>query len=95
MMKFFQALFLGIFLLCGASGAYAFDKLDLNTATVTQLQAIKGIGPKLAGAIIKYRTEHHGFKSVDDLKSVRGVGAKNFLRFKDQVTIKSSSSKAG
>ena len=94
MKKFIRAVSLGVFLLCGASGAYAADKIDLNTATAVQLQSIKGIGPKLADSIVKYRTEHHGFKSVDDLKSVKGVGAKSYLRFKDQVTVNSAASKA-
>ena len=94
MKKFIQAVSFGVFLLCSASGAYAADMIDLNTATTVQLQSIKGIGPKLAESIVKYRTEHHGFKSVDDLKSVKGVGAKSYLRFKDQVTVKPSASKA-
>lgn len=95
MNKFIRAVSLGVFLLCGAGGTYAAEKIDLNTATAVQLQSIKGIGPKLADSIVKYRTEHHGFKSVDDLKSVKGVGAKSYLRFKDQVTVKSAASKAG
>jgi competence protein ComEA len=94
MMKLVKSLFLSVVLLFGASVAYAADKLDINTATVTQLQTIKGIGPKLASTIVKYRTEHHGFKSVEELKSVKGIGAKNYQHFKDHLMVASRAPKA-
>ncbi len=88
-----RAYFLGFFLIFASSGAYAVDKIDLNTATVSQLQTVKGIGPKLAASIVQYRTEHKGFKTLDELKSVRGVGSKNFDRFKEQLTINAQKTK--
>lgn len=49
--------------------------VDINTATVAQLEVIKGIGPKKAEAIVAYREQHGSFKTVADLKNVRGFGA--------------------
>lgn len=51
--------------------AYA---LDINTATSVELQALKGIGPKRAGAIIRYREKNGPIRSTKDLLSVPGVG---------------------
>jgi competence protein ComEA len=52
--------------------AYA---LDINTATAEELQALKGIGPKRAEAIIRYRAENGPIRSAQDLLSVPGLGA--------------------
>lgn len=50
-------------------------KLNLNTATLTQLtHAFRGIGPKRAQAIITYRQQHGHFKSVTELAEVKGIG---------------------
>jgi len=48
--------------------------INLNTATAEQLAALSGIGKAKAEAIVKYRDEHGGFKSIDELKEVKGVG---------------------
>ena len=61
--------------ICNAWGA-APDQIDLNLASAAQLVTIKGIGPKKAEAIIKYRDEHGGFRSVDELDNVPGFGKK-------------------
>lgn len=66
----------------GFTSAYAMEQVNLNTATVAQLESVKGIGPKLAGAIAQYRKSHHGFKSVDELKDVKGIGDKKFAKIK-------------
>lgn len=55
-------------------------KINLNTAQASQLlHAVKGIGKKRADAIIKFRTDNHGFKSLDDLSNVPGLG-KSFVK---------------
>lgn len=52
------------------------QKINLNTATVEQLDALKGVGASKAKAIVDYRTQHGPFKSVQDLASVKGFSAK-------------------
>lgn len=50
-------------------------KINLNTANISDLlHAVKGIGKKRAEAIIKYRTNNNGFKSLDELSNVPGIG---------------------
>ena len=48
--------------------------VNINTATQSELESLDGIGPKKALAIIEYRKKNSGFKSVDDLKNVEGIG---------------------
>jgi len=66
-----------------------FAAIDLNTATVKELTSLYGIGKAKAEAIVKYR-KTHSFKSVDDLKKVKGIGNKLFAKLKDKLTVKSS-----
>jgi len=56
--------------------AWSNETVNVNTATVEQLQAVKGIGPKLAAAIVDYRNAHGNFESVDALTGVKGIGGK-------------------
>jgi competence protein ComEA len=61
--------------------------LNLNTATKDELIALSGIGPAKAQAILDYRTQHGGFKSVEELKDVKGIGAKRFEKLKPELTV--------
>jgi len=70
-----------------AGGAYAGDMLNVNTATATQLETIKGIGPKTAAAIVAYRTEHGDFSSVDALTAVKGIGDKKLMKIAGGLTV--------
>ena len=63
-----------------------FDRLDLNRATVGELQSIPGIGPVIAQRIVAYRSEHGGFREPEDLLEVAGVGEKTFARIAPLVT---------
>jgi len=74
------------------SSGYAAEKLNINTATAAQMESVKGIGPKLAGAIEKYRKENHGFKSIDELKDVKGIGVKKFAKIKDAFILSGTKS---
>jgi competence protein ComEA len=71
-----------------AAGAapVAAGPVDLNTATVEQLQTLPGIGPVLAQRIIDYRTAHGPFTSVDGLQQVGGIGPSKFSQLKDHVS---------
>jgi len=60
-------------------------QISLATATPAQLDTLEGIGPKLAGAIIAYRNRHHGFKSIEELREVDGIGEKRFAAIRDAV----------
>ncbi len=66
-----------------ASGAI----INLNTATVDQLESLPGVGPATAKRILEYRQKSGGFKKIEELMNVRGIGEKAFLRLKPRVTV--------
>ncbi|BCL20377.1 DNA-binding protein [Streptomyces tuirus] len=59
--------------------------VSLNTATADQLDTLPGVGPVLAQHIIDYRTQHGGFRSVDELREVNGIGDRRFADLRDLV----------
>lgn len=59
--------------------------LDLNTATIEQLEALPGIGPATARAIVEYRTRHGPFRSVGQLLDVRGIGEAKLAALRSRV----------
>lgn len=63
------------------------DLININTADQKELEKIKGVGPAIAGRIIEYRENNGAFKSIDDIKKVRGIGEKTFEKMKDQITV--------
>jgi competence protein ComEA len=62
-------------------------KVNLNTASQAQLEALPGIGPTYAQSIIAERQRRGGFKSVNDLRSVHGIGDKRFAELAPLVTV--------
>lgn len=68
------------------SGAAA-AALNLNTATKDELVALPGIGPAKAQAIVDYRNQNGPFKSVDEIRKVKGIGEKLFLQIKPEIAI--------
>lgn len=67
-------------------GAPPAQPISLSTATVEQLDTLDGIGPTLAGRIVAYREAHGGFRSVDELRQVDGIGDKRFASLRKAVT---------
>jgi competence protein ComEA len=65
----------------------AFATVNLNTATQAELETLKNIGPAKAIAIMDYRKKNGGFKSVDDLNNVPGIGDKTMANLKAEVTV--------
>jgi competence protein ComEA len=63
------------------------DPVDLNTATVAQLDQLPGVGPVLAQRITDYRTQHGGFRSVDELRQVSGIGEAKYADLKNLVRV--------
>ena len=62
-------------------------KININTATQTELEEITGIGPSLAQRIIEYRESNGKFKNIEELKNVSGIGDKKFESMKSEITI--------
>ncbi|MDQ0148677.1 helix-hairpin-helix domain-containing protein [Eubacterium multiforme] len=63
------------------------EKININTADESELNKINGIGPSKAKAIITYREESGGFKSIEDIKNVSGIGEGTFLKIKDSICV--------
>ena len=61
--------------------------VNLNTASVEQLETLPGIGKSTAERILEYRQKNGNFKKVEDLMNVRGVGEKSFLKLKPLITV--------
>src|SRR5581483_11406720 len=61
--------------------------ININTASATDLQALPGVGAKTAQRIVEYRQKNGPFKKVEDLMNVRGIGEKNFLKLKPQLSV--------
>lgn len=66
---------------------HAVTAINLNQATAEQLQALPGVGPALSERIVRYRTEHGPFSTVDQLTDVKGVGQAKLAKFKDQLSV--------
>lgn len=66
-------------------GAGPAAPVSLNTATVDQLDTLPGVGPVLAQHIVDYRTQHGGFRSVDELREVNGIGERRFADLRNLV----------
>ena len=73
----------------GGSGfaSQAAGQISLNRATQSELEALPGVGPALAGRMIDWRTANGGFKKKEDLLNVSGIGEKLFAGIKNQITL--------
>ena len=61
--------------------------VNLNTATAAELEGLPGVGPKTAERIIEYRQKNGGFKKIEDLMNVKGIGEKSFLKLKPRLSV--------
>jgi len=61
--------------------------INLNTATVQQLEALPGVGTRTAQLIVEHRQKNGGFKKVEELMNIKGIGEKSFLKLKPMVTV--------
>lgn len=62
-------------------------QVDLNKATAAELERLPGIGPATAARIIEYRDRSGGFKKIEDLMNVQGIGERRFLDLRTQITV--------
>jgi competence protein ComEA len=69
----------------GAPGAPPGGVISLNAATAEQLDTLPGVGPVLARHILDYRTQHGGFRSIDELREVNGIGDRRFADLRPLV----------
>ncbi|MDO8263568.1 MAG: helix-hairpin-helix domain-containing protein [Gallionella sp.] len=65
----------------------AMAAVNLNSASKAELEAVKGIGPHKAEAILEYRKRNGPFKTVDDLKKVSGFGDKSVANMRSELTV--------
>ena len=70
-----------------AKSSPAAGVVNLNTASAGDLEGLPGIGAKTAARIIEYRQKNGPFKKIEELMNVRGVGEKNFLKLKPQISV--------
>ena len=61
--------------------------VNLNTATQAELEKLPGVGPATAKQILEYRQKNGGFKKVEELMNIKGIGEKSFLKLKPLVTV--------
>lgn len=64
-----------------------FAAVNLNTATQAELEALQGIGPAKAKAIVEYREKNGSFASVDDLEKVAGIGSATIKQLRDEIVV--------
>jgi len=75
-----------MFSLLLAEGTFAGEMINVNTASIEQLQTVKGIGPKTAAAIVSYRDSHGDFSNLEGLTAVKGIGDKKLAKIKGELS---------
>ena len=81
-MKKFLFLVISLFSL-----SWVLAAVNINTASVQELQTLPNIGPAKAQAIVEYRTQHGGFKSIEEIQKVKGIGEATFEKMKADISV--------
>ena len=71
----------------GKAEAKSDSVVNLNTASATDLEALPGIGKSTAQRIVEYRQKSGGFKKIEELMNVKGIGEKSFLKIRSRLTV--------
>jgi len=93
MNRIYTLILTGVFVACTFAvgsrpiGATDVKLVNINTASADELATAKGIGEAKAKAIVEYREKNGPFKSVDDLRQVRGIGDQVLAKLRPQVTV--------
>ncbi|MCA1562779.1 MAG: helix-hairpin-helix domain-containing protein [Acidobacteria bacterium] len=61
--------------------------VNINTASSSQIEVLPGIGARTAERIVEYRQKNGGFKKIEELMNVKGIGEKSFLKLKPLITV--------
>jgi competence protein ComEA len=77
----------GMLVLAGLIALPVFAAVNINTATQSELESVKGLGPAKAQAIISYREANGGFKSLDELDNVKGFGKASVDKLKGDLSV--------
>lgn len=92
--RFLPALFLLSVMAAGASPLQEASSrprtttsVNLNTATAADLEALPGVGARVAQRIVDYRAKHGPFRRVEDVMNVQGIGEKSFLKLKPMLVV--------
>jgi competence protein ComEA len=81
------ALALALSLASAGIGVAAEPRVDINTASVTELTALPGVGDALAQRIVEYREKQGPFTAPEQLMNVRGIGEKSFAKLRDRLSV--------
>ncbi|SEM30569.1 competence protein ComEA [Mesobacillus persicus] len=78
----------GMTINAGSNSEAGGSKVNLNSATASDLETLPGIGPAKSAAILEYRETNGSFKSIEDLKSISGIGEKTYEKLSSLITVK-------
>jgi len=77
----------GVLVLLGLMAFPAFAGVNINTATQSELEVVRGLGPAKAKAIVAYRESNGSFKSLDELDNVKGFGKASIEKLKEELSV--------